>query len=99
MNLNFENVNSAAMVLRALRNKLRKRMLDLIEQKPGISVTNLFIELKLEQPVASQHLAILRHAGIVRTERDGKSIHYYIDEKNIEKISPLADQLAVLYKS
>jgi DNA-binding transcriptional ArsR family regulator len=36
--------------------------------------------------VASQHLAILRRAGIVKTERDGKFIHYTINSDRIADI-------------
>jgi ArsR family transcriptional regulator, virulence genes transcriptional regulator len=96
--LDFKKVNDAAMVLRALKNSLRRKILAVIDESPGINVTELFRKLELEQPVASQHLAILRQAGIVRTVREGKSIHYSIDYDNIKKISPLVEELAVFFK-
>jgi DNA-binding transcriptional ArsR family regulator len=98
MELDFKKVNDAAMVLRAVRNPLRKKILAVLDLTPGINVTELFMKLQLEQSVASQHLAILRQAGIVRTEREGKNIRYSIDYENIKKISPLVEQLAVFYK-
>jgi len=96
--LDFKKVDDAAKVLRAVKNSLRKKILAVIDESPGINVTELFIKLRLEQPVASQHLAILRHAGIVRTEREGKSIRYFINHDNIRKISPLVQELAVFFK-
>ena len=41
-----------------------------------MTVTDIYVKLRLEQSVASQHLAILRKAGVVQTERDGKFIFY-----------------------
>ena len=47
----------------------------------------------LEQSVASQHLAILRKAGIVNTERDGKFIFYTVNYKRIDEISQFVKDL------
>ena len=47
---------------------------------------NLCVRLRLEQSVASQHLAILRKAGIVSTQRDGKFIYYSVNFKRLEEI-------------
>ncbi|HEU4609081.1 MAG TPA: ArsR family transcriptional regulator, partial [Chitinophagaceae bacterium] len=49
-------------------------------------VTEIYIRLRLEQSVASQHLAILRRAGIVRTDRDGKFIYYSVNTSRISAI-------------
>ena len=34
----------------------------------------MYVKLRLEQSVASQHLAILRKAGFVRAERERESL-------------------------
>jgi DNA-binding transcriptional ArsR family regulator len=51
------------------------------------------VRLRLEQSVASQHLAILRKAGIVNTERDGKFIFYTVNYKRIDEISQFVKDL------
>jgi ArsR family transcriptional regulator, virulence genes transcriptional regulator len=91
--INYQELRKAAMVLRALNHRLRQRILDLIELHERLTVTEIFVHLRLEQSVASQHLAILRQAGIVRTERDGKFIFYSIDKDRILQITELAKQL------
>jgi len=48
----------------------------------------------LEQSVASQHLAILRRAGVVITERQGKFIYYSLDKDRLNQISKLVEDLA-----
>ena len=47
----------------------------------------------LEENEASQHLAILRRAGVVQTDRSGKFIHYSLNKDRIEQISRLVEEL------
>jgi len=44
--------------------------------------------------VASQHLAILRRANVVKTERDGKFIYYSLNKERIAEIVALVEELA-----
>jgi DNA-binding transcriptional ArsR family regulator len=74
--INFLQTKKAAMILRALNHKLRQQMLKLLDENKKMTVTELYVKLRLEQSVASQHLAILRRAGIVSTIRNGKFIFY-----------------------
>ena len=59
MKINFHNLKKAALVLRSLNHKLRQQILALIETEKRITVTEIYVRLRLEQSVASQHLAIL----------------------------------------
>ncbi|HNU87986.1 MAG TPA: metalloregulator ArsR/SmtB family transcription factor [Ferruginibacter sp.] len=87
INVDYHALKKAALVLRALNHKLRQQLLKLIEDEKKITVTEIYVRLRLEQSVASQHLAILRKAGIVTTERDGKFIYYMVNYKRIDEIS------------
>jgi len=58
-----------------------------------MTVTDIYIKLRLEQSVASQHLALLRRAGIVVTSRDGKFIYYSVDVSRLDEISRLLEEL------
>jgi DNA-binding transcriptional ArsR family regulator len=60
-----------------------------------MNVTDIYVKLRLEQSVASQHLAILRRANIVITDRDGKFIHYKL---NYEKLNDISKFVADLVK-
>lgn len=91
--IDYYNVKKAALILRALNHKLRQQLLKLIEEEKKITVTEIYVRLKLEQSVASQHLAILRKAGIVTTQRDGKFIFYIINHKRIDEISEFVNEL------
>ncbi|MFN0082843.1 MAG: ArsR/SmtB family transcription factor [Ferruginibacter sp.] len=86
-------MKKAALVLRALNHKLRQQILTLVETEKKITVTEIYVRMRLEQSVASQHLAILRRAGIVSTQRDGKFIYYTVNYKRIDEITSLVDDL------
>lgn len=91
--IDYYNVKKAALILRALNHKLRQQLVKLIDEEKKITVTEIYVRLRLEQSVASQHLAILRKAGIVSTQRDGKFIYYMINHKRIEEINDMVNQL------
>jgi len=83
----------AAMILRALNHKLRQQIVKLIDEHKKVTVTEIYVKLRLEQSVASQHLAILRRASIVTTIREGKFIYYAVDYTRLEQINKFVEQL------
>ncbi len=93
--LDYAELRKAVLVLRAVNHKLRQRIIDLLEEGESMTVTDIYIKLRLEQSVASQHLAILRRAGVVRTDRQGKFIYYSLDKTRLAQISKLVEELAV----
>jgi len=92
--LDYSDLRKAVLVLRAVNHKLRQRVVDLLEENDSMTVTDIYIKLRLEQSVASQHLAILRRAGVVLTERQGKFIYYSLDKDRLAQISRLVEELA-----
>ena len=93
LKINFHNLKKAALVLRSLNHKLHQQILALIETEKKITVTEIYVRMRLEQSVASQHLAILRRAGIVTTQRDGKFIYYTVNYKRIDEINQFVQEL------
>lgn len=91
----FETVRKARHTLRAIDNPLRQRILTFISENQGTTVTNIYKKLRIEQSVASQMLGILRKEGIVTTERNGREIHYQVNESQLKRIVSTARQLAI----
>lgn len=87
------NVKKAALILRALNHKLRQQILKLIDEHSKMTVTDIYVQLRLEQSVASQHLAILRKAGFVKTDRDGKFIYYSVNDARLEELNGFVSDL------
>jgi len=91
--LNHLSIKKAALTFRAINHPLRQDMIKLIDSKGHVSVTDLFVEMRLEQSVASQHLAILRRAGIVKPEREGKFMYYKLNIEKIQLLNQLVTDL------
>jgi ArsR family transcriptional regulator len=70
-------------VLRALAHPLRMKIIEFVDKNKTVNVNKIYNTLKLEQSITSQHLKILRAAGIVHTHREGKFIHYTLDYPKI----------------
>lgn len=83
VSINNEKLKDSSEILRAIAHPLRMKILEFIDQSDTINVNKIYNTLKLEQSITSQHLRILRVAGLVNTERDGKFIHYSIDYSKI----------------
>ena len=93
LDIDYHSIKKAALILRSMNHKLRQQVIKTIYDSQKLTVTQLYVKLRLEQSVASQHLAILRRAGIVRTERDGKFIYYSINSSRIEAINDFVKKL------
>lgn len=93
LKLDLLNIKKASLVLRAVNHKLRQQILKLIDETGKITVTEIYVKLRLEQSVASQHLAILRKAGFVKTERDGKFIYYSVNTNRLEELNQFVGEL------
>ena len=93
LKVDLQNVKKAALILRALNHKLRQQILKLIDDNGRMTVTEIYVQLRLEQSVASQHLAILRKAGFVKTERDGKFIYYSVNDLRLEDLNKFVNEL------
>ena len=93
LDIDYHNVKKASLVLRSLNHKLRQQILKIINETNKITVTDIYVKLRLEQSVASQHLAILRKAGIVSTQREGKFIYYIINNERIGAIEEFVKNL------
>lgn len=61
-------------ICKAFANATRLRMLDLLAKR-SYSVSEIQSCLGITLPNVSQHLAILKAAGVVTTRRDGKQIY------------------------
>src|SRR5436309_141114 len=93
LKVDFQNIKKASLILRSVNHKLRQKILMLIDEHEKITVTEIYVKLRLEQPVASQHLAILRKAGFVVTERDGKFIYYRVNYNRLDDLNNFVQEL------
>ena len=91
--LDYLTIKKVSLIFRALNHKLRQDIIRFVDTRGKVSVTEIFIDLRLEQSVASQHLAILRRAGLLKTERDGKFMYYKLNQLRLEMINQMVVDL------
>lgn len=88
-------LKKAALIFRAINHSLRQQMMHLIHSNGSLTVTEIYVKLRLEQSVASQHLAILRKAGFVKTNRNGKHIFYSVNNDRLQEVHEVARSLQI----
>jgi DNA-binding transcriptional ArsR family regulator len=77
---------------RALAHPARIRILELLV-KGDRSVQELQEALRLEQPVVSQQLAVLRSNNIVSSRKEGVSVRYAVRDRLIGELLDTARQI------
>ncbi len=82
---NNEKLQYSAELMRALAHPLRLKILEFIDSHGIINVNKIYNSLNLEQSITSQHLRIMRLAGVLHAQRDGKFIRYSINYKVVSK--------------
>jgi DNA-binding transcriptional ArsR family regulator len=87
-----EHVGEAASLLKALGNEQRLLILCNLLEKP-LSVGELNDRIELSQSALSQHLALLRDAGLVATRREAQSIFYSLPAGPVTQVMALLQQI------
>jgi len=79
----MDDINALqAEVLKTLASPRRLEILHRLADGP-CEVGRLADELGMTQPNASQHLAVLRGAGVVEAERDGREVRYRLADPDV----------------
>ena len=71
-----------AEVMKILASPRRLEILHLLSDGPK-EVGRLAEEMDISQPNVSQHLAVMRTAGIVEAERDGREVRYRLTDPDV----------------
>jgi ArsR family transcriptional regulator, virulence genes transcriptional regulator len=79
------HAHDAARLLKALANDKRLMILCLLVDGE-LSVGEINARVDLSQSALSQHLALLRADGLVRTRREAQTIHYAIEDGPAKRI-------------
>jgi ArsR family transcriptional regulator len=67
---------------RALADETRQQIMALCCCRQ-LSVSDIVNALNVSQPTVSHHLAVLKRAGLVRSERRGKQVFYTLNREQI----------------
>ena len=81
-----KKLERAAYILKCMAHPMRLGIIDLLEQRERLSVSQLQEVLQIEQSLLSHHLTNMRDKGILGTRREGKNIFYFLADASISNI-------------
>ncbi len=84
--LNPEQLERAANMLKAIAHPMRIAIMSLLEDGGKLSVTEIHQRLNIEQSTASHHLGILKDKNVLGANREGKNTYYFLKHDNLKSI-------------
>jgi DNA-binding transcriptional ArsR family regulator len=84
--LDPQAVKTSARIVQALNHCLRQSILDSLNQAARLSVSELCHVLRQRQSAISQHLGVLRKAGLVHTTREGAFSYYSANHTRLNEV-------------
>lgn len=79
-----ENPECMARIFQALSATTRVRLLCLLKGQ-SLSVGEIAGQLDITQGAVSQHMRVLKQAGLVQAERRGYQVHYHVQGNALEQ--------------
>lgn len=73
-------------IFKALADPTRRAIFDKLSAGAA-NATRLREGLEVSQPAVSQHIAVLRSAGLIREKRSGRFVNYEVDPHGIAAIA------------
>lgn len=85
---------SLAEIFKALSDPTRLKIIRLLSRrKPMLCVGALAHRLGISQPAVSQHLRVLKNAGILKAQRFGFHVHYVFNPSILHEHKKMIDGL------
>ncbi len=82
-----------AALAKALAHPARVRILRLLARRNTCICGEIVDELDLAQSTVSQHLKIMKNAGLLRGDIDGPRVCYCLDSRGLRRFKALAGSL------
>ncbi len=78
--------DDADLVFHALAHAIRRKILDLVRERPGQAVGELAKTFDVSRIAVMNHLAVLESAGLIISEKKSRSRHLYLNPVPIQMI-------------
>ena len=80
---------------KALGVESRIRIIELLKERGALSVNEIADVLGITASAVSQHLKVLKYAGLVKNERRGYWIHYEVDPVALEQCNRMLSEVCM----
>ncbi len=88
-----EAVEELAQLAKAVGHPARVQILQLLARRESCICGDIVDELPLAQSTVSQHLKVLKEAGLIRGEIDGPRVCYCIEPRVLRRLKSLVGSL------
>ena len=88
-------ISKQAEKFKALGVESRIRIIELLKQKGTLCVNEISDVMGITPSAVSQHLKVLKYAGLVRNERRGYWIHYEVDPVALEQCNQMLSEVCM----
>lgn len=88
--IDYDAVIKTNDVLKKLINPNKIIIVEHIAKKKRTNVSDMCIELKMQQSDLSQNLMALRKTGVVKSEKISREVYYTIDYTRVNQINELS---------
>jgi len=88
-----ERTLRTAALAKALAHPARISILELLASKPNCICGDITDQIPLAQSTVSQHLKVLKEAGLIRGEIDGVRTCYCLDPEGVAELTHLLSTL------
>ncbi|MFH1491217.1 MAG: metalloregulator ArsR/SmtB family transcription factor [Pseudomonadota bacterium] len=85
LSLDWEKVEKAADVLKAVAHPVRLKIIELLDGGE-MTVTQIQEALGTSQSMTSQQLSLMKSRGILKSRRSGKSVHYFLERPEVVQV-------------
>lgn len=86
LELNAAKLEQLAARLKAIAHPTRIAIIEMLTNGSRLSVTEIYLQLEIEQAAASHHLNIMKNKGILDSKREGKKIFYSLQNEALSEI-------------
>lgn len=81
-----EMILEAAEILKCIGHPVRLEILELLDDRGELQVSAIHESLEIDQPIASQHLNLMRDKGILESRRSGVNVFYRIRDEKVIRV-------------
>ena len=86
----MEDVTELAELFKILSDPTRLKLIRLLQQHGGALCVNALAQrLGVTQSAVSQHMRVLRGAGLVHGDRQGPRVHYVLNAAEVDRLQEL----------
>ena len=76
-------------IFKALADANRRKILKLLGKKDSMSAGDIAEQFNISKPAISDHLKILRNAGLIYAEKQGQYVFYQLNATVMQEITAL----------